>query len=148
MLLTQVLLLGDLSALWVLQNVSWMMSSRTWLLGFQWLWDRFIGVSASGVLLTLDWGCGSGSHWSDVCRLSGSFHTLHMAKVRGRGQIPMGFQDYWICFFFTSIPAWQPKATMWGKKETLTRRAENLQRGLQTCDCSSSSGVHAGFPLC
>lgn len=92
------------------------MSSRTWLLGFQWLWSRFMGVSASGVLLTLEWGCGSGSHWSDVCHLSGSFHTLHMAKVRGRGQIPMGFQDYWICFF-TSIPAWQPKATMWGKKE-------------------------------
>lgn len=104
------------------------MSSRTRWSGFQGLCYRFIGVSASGVLLTLEWRCGSGSHWSDVCRLSGSFHTLHMAKVKGAGPDSDGFPGLLDMFFFTSIPAWQPKATMWGKKETLRTYRENVNR--------------------
>lgn len=114
------------------------MSSWTRWSGFQGLCYRFIGVSASGVLLTLEWRCGSGSHWSDVCRLSGSFHTLHMAKVKGAGPDSDGFPGLLDMCFFYKHSCLTAKSNYVGKE----RNPENLQRERQqTCDCSSSSGV-------
>lgn len=55
----------------------------------------------------------------------------HAAHGQGKGG---GARFRWVSriigyvFFFTSIPAWQPKATMWGKKETLRTYRENVNR--------------------